>query len=612
MQLGKNKISLFVAFAVAIYLVSYPFLNGWPNPFMWDTFGYYLYLPMTFVYQDLGIQDFSIIENLQREQFVSSTLYQIHKAETGNWIIRYPSGLAVLLSPFYAVGHWIAKWFGFSQNGFSAPYQISIAVGCLFYISTSIFILRKILLNWLSDRAVALSIVVICCGTNYLHQATINTAMPHALLFFLYTVIILSTIKWHKNKNLKSSILLGASIGLATICRPTEIISVLIPVFWEVSHWRSLKLKYQEIWQNHKRNSFVAIAMAVIVISIQLLYWKTFAGQFVYDSYKNPGEGLDFASPHLLEVLFSFKKGWLIYTPIIFFAFLGFYYLKKQKPEYFWSVLLFSIFNLYLISSWTCWWYAQSFGQRALVQSYAVLAIPLGFFIQYVLNIGKTKKIIMLTVLFLFVGLNLFQIYQSKHGLIHGDRMTFESYKAVFLKLNFDKNKLASLLSYNRDLSFEEATRHYQFTEKKWFTENFETRELGKSIVQEADNKVLKMGEESGELYFNDWQKEFKELSNKELVWVEISFKAKVSDSNSLARIVTEIRRKGVGEIYGYQTQNIVKLKNFEINKWKNYTYYYLTPHVRDKEDKVHAYFWYAGGGDVLIDDVRITVHQEK
>ena len=612
MQFGKNKISLFSVVAIAIYIVSYPFLNGWPNPFVWDTFGYYLYLPMAFIHQDLGMQDFSVIENLQQEQFISTSFYQIHKAETGNWLIRYPSGLAVLLSPFYFIGHWVAKLGGYFQNGFSLPYQIAIVSGCLFYIASSLFLLRKILLNWFSDKVVAITVVIICLGTNFIHQATVNTAMPHTLLFFLYTLIILYTIKWHKNKSVGNSILLGAFIGLATICRPIEIISLFIPLFWEVKNWSSFKEKIIDIGRNHLRNLLIAVATGVAVVFIQMLYWKLYAGHFIYNSYQNPGEGLDLLFPHLIEVLFSFKKGWFIYTPIIVFAFAGFYFLKKEKPKYFWSLAIFTAVNLYLVSSWTCWWYAQSFSQRAFVQSYAVLALILAFFVQAYFKFNGLKKIVFGSLILFLIGLNLFQLYQSKKGIIHGDRMTFTAYKAVFGKTEFDKNKLEPLLSYDRDLSFEEAQESYQFLNKVLHQEDFEKHRLGKSIKQNGSNKFLKVGNELGEIYFNEWQKPYSEITDKELIWVSISFKAKVTDSNSKTRIVMDIKRNKNGKNYGYTAEDIAEHKNFEINKWKNYTYYYLTPYIRNRKDILQTYFWYGGGKSVLIDDIQISYYQEK
>jgi hypothetical protein len=67
-SLTENRWSLFIALAVILYICTWPFYNYWLNPFTWDTFGYYLYLPMSLIHNDLGISDFSILEEVKRER----------------------------------------------------------------------------------------------------------------------------------------------------------------------------------------------------------------------------------------------------------------------------------------------------------------------------------------------------------------------------------------------------------------------------------------------------------------------------------------------------------------------------------------------------------------
>ncbi|MBK6776976.1 MAG: hypothetical protein IPG74_14450 [Flavobacteriales bacterium] len=63
---------------------------------------------------------------------------------------------------------------------------------------------------------------------------------------------------------------------------------------------------------------------ALIAVSPLFIYWKVYAGSFFWDSYQNPGEGLDIFYPHIHNFLFSFRKGWLLYSPLIALALLGF------------------------------------------------------------------------------------------------------------------------------------------------------------------------------------------------------------------------------------------------------------------------------------------------
>ncbi|MCT4582174.1 MAG: hypothetical protein N4A35_12250 [Flavobacteriales bacterium] len=609
-SLTENRWSLFIALAVILYICTWPFYNYWLNPFTWDTFGYYLYLPMSLIHNDLGISDFSILEEVKREQFISPTFYQINKTETGHWLIRYPMGLAVLHAPFFGIGHFFAKGLGYAQNGFSLPYQIAITSGSLFYISSSVLLLRKILLRWFKDHVVAVTLLLLFLGTNIISQITVSATMPHAILFFVYTLIVYLTIKWHENKSLTNSVLLGGVIGLAVISRPTEVVAVLIPLLWEVKNWDGFKEKVAAIWSKHRKHLLLAVIVAFGVISLQLIYWKTYTGHFVYNSYNNVGEGLDLLAPHTLNVLFSFKKGWLIYTPMMLLAIGGFYFLKKEKPTYFLSFFSFFVLNLYLVSSWTCWWYAASFGQRALVQSYVVMAIALAFFIQALLKMKILPKTVGAIFVILFLGLNLFQNYQFRLGIIHGHRMTAAYYQAVFGRLDVQPNELEHLLSFNRDLTFEESLKNYRYDVEQVYKNGFESDEnVTTEAFKHSGKKALVMNETAP--FSKDYAATYSNLTTEEYCWIEVRFWAYLTHSDANVNLVNTIVRSG--DNYGYSANNLIlDAHNVEVNKWKEYVFHYQTPHIRSGSDEFKSYFWYCGGGEVYIDDLTITKYTPK
>ena len=77
--------------------------------------------------------------------------------------------------------------------------------------------------------------------------------------------------------------------------------------------------------------------LIICIASIQLGYWKYTSGKFIINPYgaSNAGEGLELLNPHLLEVLFSFRKGWFIYTPLMLFTLVGFKELYKNNKVLF-------------------------------------------------------------------------------------------------------------------------------------------------------------------------------------------------------------------------------------------------------------------------------------
>ena len=68
------------------------------------------------------------------------------------------------------------------------------------------------------------------------------------------------------------------------------------------------------------------------IMAIQSVIYKLSTGYFWVYSYGE--EGFNFGSPHFIDILFSYKKGLFLYTPIYLIALLGLYFMyKKNKFE---------------------------------------------------------------------------------------------------------------------------------------------------------------------------------------------------------------------------------------------------------------------------------------
>ena len=127
----KTNFSFYVL-AVIISVVVIIYLPN--NTFSYDVFGYYMYLPLAFKYNDITIQNYSIITETLNTYHASETFYQAVKWDNGSWVMRYPIGLSVLFSPFYFISDIIARFTNYPADSFSRPYQLGILYGCLFLI----------------------------------------------------------------------------------------------------------------------------------------------------------------------------------------------------------------------------------------------------------------------------------------------------------------------------------------------------------------------------------------------------------------------------------------------------------------------------------------------
>ena len=81
-----------IVFVILISIITSPL----PNVISWDVFGYYLYLPGLFIYNDLGFNDWSWIDNIVEIYNSTDTVYQISKGPLGNNINKYSMGMAFL------------------------------------------------------------------------------------------------------------------------------------------------------------------------------------------------------------------------------------------------------------------------------------------------------------------------------------------------------------------------------------------------------------------------------------------------------------------------------------------------------------------------------------
>lgn len=217
--------------------------------------------------------------------------------------------------------------------------------------------------------------------------------------------------------------LLGLAVGWATLTRPTDGLIVFIPILWGIGSLAAVKPRVDYLKQ-HSPYIGVAVAVASLFLLLQMSYWKYATGHWIVFSYQ--GEGFEFGNPHIIEGLFSFRKGWFLYTPIALLGFLGVPFLRAKK-DINWFMLLFSVYfaaTFYVVFSWKMWFYGGSFGCRALIQSLPMLALPLTALFQTLYDKSKWLLSGAVAVVLALVVLNIFQTWQYSWGILHWADMT--------------------------------------------------------------------------------------------------------------------------------------------------------------------------------------------
>ena len=414
----NNKLSRF-SWIACVVLMCYASLFFYPRwnkadteaAISCDVSGYYWYLPSVFIYHDLKHQGFkdSILEKYKPS---NTDFQQGVKTDNGNYVMKYSSGMALMYAPFFFTAHLLAGPLGYAKNGFTAPYQLAVQLGGLLISILGLWYLRKLLLLFYEDRTVALTLLLLVAASNYIELATIDSGMSHTWLFSIYVFLLLNTYYFYQAPKLKYAIRIGALVGLATLTRPTEIISCLIPLLWGLdSLWPGAIKKKQVFLAANIKMMIAAVICAGLVISLQLVYWKYASGHWIVYSYGN--QGFSFLDSHFRAYTFSYRSGWLIYTPIMAFAFVGIIpFLMRQRNKV--LIVLFFLFNYYIICSWDIWYY----GGRAMVQSYPILLFPFAAFVDMIMS-KKLLRIISLFASFIFIYMNAWIIYQHHVGELY-------------------------------------------------------------------------------------------------------------------------------------------------------------------------------------------------
>jgi len=430
---GKRWISALVIVASLIFVLGTIITDRrWQKEgkvIEWDVISYYAYLPATFIYHDISL---SFIDNYSGPH---RYIFWPEKIPDGKYVIKSTMGLSFLYLPFFAGGHVAAVMTGADAGGYSEPYKIALLLCGVFYFAIGLYFLRKLLLEYFSDRITAMVIAGFALGTNLFWYSTSEATMSHVYSFALISCFLWFTINWHKNPSLKRSLIIGLLTGLITLIRPTNIIIVLAFILYSIRDRVTLKDRII-LFRKNFGLLFVIVCPAILVWVPQMIYWKAITGHFLFYSYTQ-NERFFFSHPQIINGLFSFRKGLFIYTPLMILACAGIWYAWRQRSPFALAITIFLPLNIYILYSWWCWWYGGSFGSRPFIDSYALMALPVAALLQSWLQ--QKRKIIRVPLIAVYILLVSLGIYYNKlyhTGAIHWDSMTKEAFFDSFGRIH--------------------------------------------------------------------------------------------------------------------------------------------------------------------------------
>lgn len=599
------------------YFISFHFYKNWQYGLSdGDPAGYYVWLPSSLIYHDVANPEKTVevrrkTFNRPERSIVDEGFQHPEGAPEGVYLNKYTMGMAILYAPFFALAHLLAPLLGFEQDGYSLIYRYLIFLNAVIYGFLGLLVLRRVLLRYFTDYIAAWTLCIVGLATNLYFFTSWNTGMSHAGSFLLFALLFDFTEKWYANQRLKYAVVVGLVYGLLTLIRPSDAMIVGVPALWGLTSLAAVRSRLA-VLRRSWLHMVAAILCALAVGFPQLLFWKKYAGTFFYYSYGE--EGFDFSKPHLLEGIFGFQNGWLVYTPVMALALLGIGWLWKKRNNYFWCVVLILPVQLYLIYSYWCWQWTNGFGARPMIQFYALLAIPLGGALAYSFSKKWLRWPVMAFVV-LCMALNVFQTWQFYKGLL---------WPELGNKRFFVSSTGKTRLTPTDLLYFDGAPRQPRDTSALRFVKNLYDNHFEDSTSEH----FTRSARHSGQFSFRfDQSKEFSPGLVLEPVgpdlkpgrWLKVSTWCMREhtgiDLYKMSSLVTYIGHQGkMLDYYAIRLDNKPgnegSLWSGQVNLWAPVTYYVPVPDNIREEDLLKVYVWNTSPNPIFVDDLRVDLYE--
>lgn len=97
----KNTFYKAALFGILVFVVINNFVFSPSNILSWDVFGYYLYLPFKFIYNDLGLRNMDVVHSIIEKYNNTATFYQAVQMPEGHYVMKYPMGLSFIYDPSF-------------------------------------------------------------------------------------------------------------------------------------------------------------------------------------------------------------------------------------------------------------------------------------------------------------------------------------------------------------------------------------------------------------------------------------------------------------------------------------------------------------------------------
>jgi hypothetical protein len=571
--LGNIFYETLIVFLYVVLVISY--IGNVNEKFIGDGKGYYDYLPSIFIHHDLVRKDLPLSENPDFYHRIGKT--GMYVPIDDHLVDMYACGTAVMELPFFLVTYQISELKGEDADGYGLPFQRTIFYAALFYLLLSLIFLKKVLKTYqVRPRIIIGCQLLMVLATPVTIYANKEAGFSHVYSMFAVTAFIYYIRSFFIFEKGRDFLLAALLLGLVFILRQVNLMIILFVPFLAGSYGNLVK------GIRHLIRSYRILMMAVLVFlavfSIQASMWYLQTGDFLLYSYQ--GYGFNFLDPQFFKILFGYRKGLFVYTPVLFIAFLSVAWLGFKKRYFLlFTWIGFFVFMTYILSSWFSWYYGASYGLRAYIDYFTVFFIPLAVLLNES-NPLLRRSVMVLTLL--TIPLNIIQSYQYRHYILHNVNMNREKYWRVFLRTD---RQFRGLL-YKTVVNMED---YRQVDERT--AGDFRVLPGKEDVIYEVNSSDII---------------DFKDVS---LVQLSIENNFLKKNDTRIALIITDM--EGSENLY-WQRRYLIHFADGELNRPQTGTYNYSLSPFEDLNEKKITLQCFPGKEETELKNISIRFFRKK
>ena len=181
---AKKGGALWLIPAVVLALVAYQRSTQRNGPVIRsDGEAYYAYLPLYFIHHKLDLAALPMRN--------PPAIYGFRvNPRTGRLANIYQVGTAICMAPFFLLGHVAAVLGGWKTDGWSIPYQCSILIAGISWLSIGLWASWQVVASRAGPERATAAILITALGTNLLHYAVVEPSMSHIYAFGVGAVLL--------------------------------------------------------------------------------------------------------------------------------------------------------------------------------------------------------------------------------------------------------------------------------------------------------------------------------------------------------------------------------------------------------------------------------------